>query len=65
MLAKSKLRTLIDSYINHDESVSVDNVLREYYEMKVEIKNPETSVNLLYYIKTIETYCVCCKKTYY
>ena len=35
---------LIDSYINHDEFVSVNNVLREYYEMKKEIKNPETSV---------------------
>ena len=62
LLAKSKLKALIDSYINHDEFVSVNNVLREYYETKVE--NPETSVNLLYYIKTIETYCVSCKKTY-
>ena len=30
-------------YINHDEFFSV-NVLREYNEMKQEIKNPETSV---------------------
>ena len=38
--------TLIDLYISHDkyEFVSVNNVLREYYELKNEIKNPETSV---------------------
>ena len=48
LLGKDKLNTievliskaLIDSYISHDEFVSVNNVLREYYEMK----NPETSV---------------------
>ena len=48
MLGKDKLNTievliskaLIDSYISHDEFVSVNNVLREYYEMK----NLETSV---------------------
>ena len=42
MLGKDKLNTievliskaLIDSYISHDEFVSVNNVLREYYEMK-------------------------------
>ena len=27
-----------DSYISHDEFVSIDNVFREYYEMKEEIK---------------------------
>ena len=31
-------KALIDSYISHDEFVSVNNVLREYYEMKEEIK---------------------------
>ena len=52
MLGKDKLNTievliskaLIDSYISHDEFVSVNNVLREYYEMKKEIKDPKTSV---------------------
>ena len=52
MLGKSKLNTLevliskalIDSYINHGEFVSVNNVLREYYEMKNEIESPETSM---------------------
>ena len=51
MLRKYKLNTfevlisraLIDSYIIHDEYVSVNNVLREYNKMKKEIKNPETS----------------------
>ena len=36
-------KALIDSYISHDEFVSV-NVLREYSEMKEEIKNPEISL---------------------
>ena len=52
LLGKDKLNTievliskaLIDSYISHDEFVSVNNVLREYYEMKKEIKIPGTSV---------------------
>ena len=30
--------TLIDSYISHDEFVSVNNLLREYNEIKEEIK---------------------------
>ena len=46
LLGKSKLNTieiviskaLIDSYISHDEFVSVNNVLREYNEIKEEIK---------------------------
>ena len=37
-------KALINSYINHDEFVSVNKILREYDEMKKEIKNPETSV---------------------
>ena len=37
-------KALIDSYISQDEFVSVNNVLREYYVMEKEIKNPETSV---------------------
>ena len=55
LLGKSKLSTievlisksLIDSYISHDEFVSLNNVLREHYEMKEEIKNPETSVKYI------------------
>ena len=34
----------IDSCISHDEFISVNNVLREYYEMKQKIENHETSV---------------------
>ena len=49
LLAKVKLniievvisKALISSYINYDEFVSVNNVLREYNEMKEEIKNPK------------------------
>ena len=44
LLAKSKLNSVILIHISHDEFVSVNNVLREYYKMKEEIKNPETSV---------------------
>ena len=47
LLAKYKLNSieiliseaLIDSYISHDEFLSVNNVLRGYYEIKEEIKN--------------------------
>ena len=52
LLGKDKLnateflicKVLIHSYISHEQFVLVNNVLREYYEMKKEIKNPETSV---------------------
>ena len=51
VLAKSKLNTiealisnaLIDSYISHDNFVLLNDVLREYDDMKEEIKNLETS----------------------
>ena len=35
------------SSISHDEFVSVKNVLREYNEIKEEIKNPKTSVEYI------------------
>ena len=35
---------LIDSYVDHDDFVSVNNVLREYSEMKELIKNPKNAV---------------------
>ena len=52
LLGKTSLNTievliskaLINSYVSHDECVSVNNILREYNEMKEEIKNHETSV---------------------
>ena len=52
LLANTKLdnievlisKFLIDSYISRDEFISVNNVLREYNEIKEEIKNLETSV---------------------
>ena len=47
MLAKSKLssievlvsKALINSNISHDEFVLINNVLKEFYDMKEEIKN--------------------------
>ena len=48
LLVKTKLNTikiliskaLIDSYISYDKFISVNNVLREYNEIKQEMKNP-------------------------
>ena len=37
-------KALIDSYISHDEFVSVNNVLREYNEMKEETENPKNAL---------------------
>ena len=56
LLAKTKLniisvlisKALIDSYINHDKLVSANNLLREYSEMKEEIRNPEMLQKILY-----------------
>ena len=50
LLAKSKLNSvevliykfLIDSVISHDEFVVIDNVLKEYNEMKEETKSVQT-----------------------
>ena len=52
LLGKDKLNTievlitkaLLDSCISYDEFVSVNNVLREYNEMKTKINNAENSV---------------------
>ena len=40
-------KALTDSYITRVEFVSVNVVLREYNEMRKEIKNPETSVEYI------------------
>ena len=52
LLTKAKLYTiefliskaLNNSYINHEKFVSVNDVLREYKEIKAETKNPKTAV---------------------
>ena len=57
LLAKTKLnttevfisKTLIDSYANHHEFVTVNNMLREYNKMKEEIKNPENALEYTIY----------------
>ena len=51
----------INSYISHEEFVLVNNVLRENYEMKKEIKSPWNFCET-HYIKTMEAYYVICKK---
>ena len=40
-------KALINSYIIHDEFVSVNNVLREYNKIKEKLKNPETSLKCI------------------
>ena len=40
-------KALIGSYIINEEFSSVNNVLREYNEMKKEVKNPENSVEYI------------------
>ena len=65
MLAKSKSKiikvliskALIDSNINHDEFVLI-NVLKEFYDMKEEIKN--SNDKRLY--KRMSPYCLKCRK---
>ena len=54
-------KTLIHTYVSHDEFVSVNNLLREYNKMKEEIKNTQNAVEYTIF-KTMETYCVSCKK---
>ena len=54
-------KALIDSYINHDKFVSVNNVLQEDNEMKEEIENTKNAVEYTTYIVT-EFYCVSCKE---
>ena len=52
VLGKDKLNTikvliskaLVDSYISHDEFVSVNNVSGDYNKIEKEIKTPETPV---------------------
>ena len=68
LLAKTKLnaikvlisKALIGPYINHDQFVSVNEVLREYDKMKEEIKILKMLWNMLY--KSMEMYCVSFKK---
>ena len=58
--AKSKLisidvlisKSLINSYINHKELVTVNNVLREYNKMKAEIKKSQDFFRI-YYINMV------------
>ena len=52
LTAKIKLSTvkffifeaLINLFVNHDEFVSINNVVREYNEIKEDIQNPENTV---------------------
>ena len=50
-------KSLIDSYISHDEFVSVNSALKEYNEIK---RRNKKFCGI--YIKTIEMYCTSCEK---
>ena len=58
-LAKSKLniigvlisKALIDSHVRHDETVSINNSLKEFYDIKEEIKNSNNEKKFKLYIK--------------
>ena len=73
MLANGNLNTievlickaLIESYIVHDEFVSVNYVLREYDDVKETIKSPKTSVvyqKIQTIFKKTISYCLKCWK---
>ena len=73
LLAKTKIDTIevlisrvfIDSNISHDEFVSMNNLLREYDDVKEEIKNLKAStINIRFQSihKTIISYCLKCRK---
>ena len=73
MLAKSNLnsievsisKVLIDSAISHDEFLLANNVLKEYDNMKEDIKNLKTEiVHQRFYslYKTMLSYCLKCRK---
>ena len=74
LLGKAKLYTievlismaLVDSYISHNEFVSVSDALREYNEMKEEITNSGTSIYIyiyiVYYIKKMKNSFLWCHK---
>ena len=53
-------KVLIDSHINNQQLVLVNNVLSEFNEMGKKMKNPENAMDVLH--KTIETHGVSCKK---
>ena len=58
-------KSLIDSNIFHDEFVSINNVLKEYEEMKEEIKNVKTESAYQRFqsiYKTMLSYCLKCRK---
>ena len=73
LLAKSKLntiegfisKTLIDSNISHDDLASINDMLKEYCNMKEKIKNVKTeSVYWRFFsiYKTMLSYCLKCRK---
>ena len=67
LLAKSKLsrievivsKALINSVISHDELVSINNLLKQYDEMKEKIKNLKTQiVPQIFYLFIKQCYCI-------
>ena len=58
-------KTLIDSNISHDEFVLINNVLKEYDDMKEEIENLKTEIvhqGFYSIYKRTLPYCLKCRK---
>ena len=51
---------MIDSNISHDEFVSINNVLKEFFDVKEETKNPIDNWKFKLYKKTMLPYCLKC-----
>ena len=70
MLAQSELnsievlisKALIDWNITHDESVLINNVLKEFYDMKEKMKNFQGQIKVETIYKTKLSYCLKCRK---
>ena len=46
-LEVSTSKVFLDSYVNKDKFVSVNNMLREQKEMKEKVKNPENAADYI------------------
>ena len=50
------------SNISHDKFVSINVVLKEFHDMKEEIKNSNDNIKVYYLNKTMLSYCLKCRK---
>ena len=55
-------KALMKSNISHDKFVSINVVLKEFHDMKEEIKNSNDNIKVYYLNKTMLSYCLKCRK---